>query len=182
MLRHTTYFGLMRHICSTNTWILSIVWSPSYINQINQLESVQRRFTKLIPICSHLSYAERLKVLNLQSLEHRRLIADLIMCFNIIHENNCLNMPHFFSPNLNTFTRGHPLRVNIPLAKLNTRRHFFAHRVAPIWNSLSNDLALAPSVATFKRLLQKTDLSKFLNFPTVYWKSIELLVKRKQII
>ena len=37
----------------------STVWSPSYINQINQIESVQRRFTKLIPICSHLSYAER---------------------------------------------------------------------------------------------------------------------------
>ena len=67
-----------------------IVCSPSYINQINQIESVQRRYTKLIPICSHL-YAERLKVLNLQSLEHRRLIADLILCFNIIHENNRLN-------------------------------------------------------------------------------------------
>ena len=31
------------------------------------------------------AYIERLTLLNLQSLEHRCLIHDLILCFNIIH-------------------------------------------------------------------------------------------------
>ena len=55
-------------------------WSPSYIHQINLLESVQRSFTRRIPGCSHLSYIDRLAFLKLQTLEQRRLIADLIMC------------------------------------------------------------------------------------------------------
>ena len=31
-------------------------WSPTYIRQINLLESVQRNFTRRIPGCSHMSY------------------------------------------------------------------------------------------------------------------------------
>ena len=51
----------------------STAWSPSYIYLINLLESVQRSFTKRIPGCSHLSYPERLSLLNLHTLEQRRL-------------------------------------------------------------------------------------------------------------
>jgi len=48
-------------------------------------ERVQRRFTKRIPSVSHLSYADRLKTLGLDSLEYRRLKYDLIMMFKIVH-------------------------------------------------------------------------------------------------
>ena len=53
-------------------------------------------FTKRIPGCHTLLYAERLALLKLQSLEHRRLISDLVMCFNIVHNNNCLNFNDLF--------------------------------------------------------------------------------------
>ena len=75
----------------------STTWSPSYITLINQIESVQRHFTKLIPQCRHLPYADRLATLGIQSLEHRRLISDLTMCYNIIHHNNSLNQQTFFN-------------------------------------------------------------------------------------
>ena len=55
---------------------VSTVWSPSEIALIDALESVQRRFTKRLPGFSNMSYADRLITLNLQSLEHRRLIND----------------------------------------------------------------------------------------------------------
>ena len=60
----------------------STTWSPTYIRQINLIESVQRNFTRRIPGCSHMSYPQRLAFLNLQTLEHRRLIADLVKCFD----------------------------------------------------------------------------------------------------
>ena len=57
------------------------VWNPSQINLINTLEAVQRKFTKRIPGLSDIACSERLKILNLQSLEHRRLQFDLVTCF-----------------------------------------------------------------------------------------------------
>ena len=46
----------------------STTWSPTYIHQISLIESVQRGFTRRIPGCAHLSYQERLTVLNLHNL------------------------------------------------------------------------------------------------------------------
>ena len=63
---------------------------------INQPESVQRSFTKRLPQCQRLSYFERLNKLQLQSLEHRRLIFDLIMCYNIMSSNSCIDKDDCF--------------------------------------------------------------------------------------
>ena len=53
-------------------------WNPSLIKDIELLEQVQHRATKLIPEIAHLSYHERLKYLNLTTLELRRHRGDLI--------------------------------------------------------------------------------------------------------
>jgi len=55
------------------------------VYNITKIESVQRRFTKRIPSVSHLSYSEQLEFLGLESLEYRRLIADLTMLYKIVH-------------------------------------------------------------------------------------------------
>ena len=48
------------------------IWSPWQKRVIDLLESVQRRFTKLIKNIGHLTYEERLKFLGLPTLENRR--------------------------------------------------------------------------------------------------------------
>ena len=144
----------------------STTWSPSYISQITQIESIQRHFTKIINGCQHLSYPDRLTFLKLESLEHRRLIADLIMCFNIIRGHSCIDSSTFFTHTHYKASRGHPFRLSIPLSKHNTRRHFFSNRIITIWNSLPTELVLAHSTNSFKYHLKKFDLSKFLVFPT----------------
>ena len=103
--------------------------APSQIYLINTIESVQKQFTKRFPGLKNLTYEERLKLLGLQSLEHRRLIFDLVLCYNIIHGHSAIPLDQMFSLNKNTTLRGHPLKITQPLPKNNTVKSFFAYRV-----------------------------------------------------
>ena len=64
---------------------------------INSLESVQRGFTKSLNDLHYTLYADRLSTLKLQSLEHRRLINNLVMCYNIIYNRTALIFEKYFS-------------------------------------------------------------------------------------
>ena len=48
-------------------------WSPHYRKDVNALEGVQRRFTRMLPRMEHLSYEERLDTFGLFLLKQRRL-------------------------------------------------------------------------------------------------------------
>ena len=61
------------------------VWKPYLKKDIKLLEDVQRRMTKLVPNLKHKSYEERLKVLNLMTVEKRHLRQDMITMYKIIH-------------------------------------------------------------------------------------------------
>ena len=112
-----------------------------------------------------MSYPQRLAFLNLQTLELRRLIADLIMCFNVVKGKNCMDRSKFFSFTALKSSRGHPYKLSVPLAKLNTRKFFFSNRVILAWNALPADVVVVQSTSAFKHRVRKIDLSKFLIFP-----------------
>ncbi len=62
------------------------VWNPFYRKDINLLESVQRRFTaRLCKLCNiqYDTYQDRLIILNLDTLEHRRKVFDLILMYKV---------------------------------------------------------------------------------------------------
>ena len=77
----------------------SVVWSPYTQQNIDMIEHAQRRATRLI-LKSDIDYASRVKKLNLQTLEQRRFIADVIFLYKAL--NGYLNVDlsknsHFYS-------------------------------------------------------------------------------------
>ena len=50
----------------------AVVWSPYKKKDIQKIERIQRAATKLVPSLRDLSYGERLRRLNLPTLEERR--------------------------------------------------------------------------------------------------------------
>ena len=145
----------------------SSIWAHSLITQIMALEATQKRFTKRLPNLNTLTYSDRLTTLNLQSLEHRRLIIDLILCYKIIHKNTSISFSDFFKFPYKISPRSHSLHLSIPRLKSNTHKSSFAYRIVSTWNSLPENIVTAPSSKHFKKLIEKFDLSKFLIYPCI---------------
>ena len=62
-----------------------VLWHPQFKWDIYLLEKVQHRATKLVPQMRHLNYTDRLKAMDLPSLEYRRLRGDAIETYKYIH-------------------------------------------------------------------------------------------------
>ena len=74
-------------------------WSPYLRKDIDMLEKIQRRATKLIPGLRDLRYEERLKECGLTTLETRRLRGDQIEVFKILNGYENIDYNIFFEIN-----------------------------------------------------------------------------------
>ena len=129
-------------------------WRPHLQKDIDLIEGVQRRATKMIPNLKNKSYEERLNILNLTTLETRRLRGDLIEVFKICKGFDSLE-PSLFFKFSTAPTRGHMLKLVKPRCHLDVRKFSFAHRVVDIWNSLDNSIIACNSINGFKNRIDK---------------------------
>ena len=74
------YKTLVRPIIEYN----NVLWGPFYVLDNQKTERVQRKATRIIPSISHLSYYDRLRHLNLPSLQHCQRRGDLIYLYQIL--------------------------------------------------------------------------------------------------
>ena len=72
------------------------VWSPYLRKDIECIEKVQRRATKLVRGLKYKSYEQRLALLQTTSLESRRIRGDLIQVFRIMNGFDDVNKDDFF--------------------------------------------------------------------------------------
>ena len=139
----------------------SIVWSPYLLGDIDALERVQRVFTRRIPGMSNYSYLDRLNILNLESLEERRIFFDLVMVYKILHNLVEINSNSFFTLANNSKIRGHSLRLKVNFCRLDIYKYYFTNRIIIIWNSLSEHIVNSSSLPIFKKRLKEINISKF---------------------
>ncbi len=132
------------------------VWSPHSFQLIDQIESVQRRFTKQLPGLANVSYSQRLSILKIDSLQLRRIVFDLVVLYKIIYGLIVLYAADFITyHNLNT--RGHTLKLLKIRSNSNLCLYSFPNRIISLWISLSSDTVYATSVNSFKARLLSTD-------------------------
>jgi len=73
----------------------SQAWSPHLVTDINQLEAVQKRFTKRLNGMESMDYPSRLKALTIDSLQMRRVLADLIFTYKVLFVLNDMTSSEF---------------------------------------------------------------------------------------
>lgn len=111
--------------------------------------------TKMIPRLRNKSYEERLKELNLFSLEKRRVRGDLITLFKIFNGFTNMNIEKYLSVDRSNVTRNNGFKIVGKRFKTNEAKHFFFNRVVNIWNRLPSNVVDSGTIETFKVRLDK---------------------------
>ena len=104
-------------------------WRPYRKKDIDKLERIQRRATKMIPELRDLSYESRLLQCGLTILETRRLRGDQIEVFKIVNGYEDVDRNIFFKLKEGSRTRGHKAALVKEQCRLDMRKYSFSHRV-----------------------------------------------------
>ena len=108
-------------------------WCPYLCRDIDKLEKVQRKATKLLPNLTHLSNPDRLKNLGLYSLYYQHICGDLILTYiNII-----------IKIDINTFSQ---LKLYKPPVKHLERQKFLTNRIINEWINLPECVILSATL------------------------------------
>ena len=79
-----TFILLYKALVRPHVEYANSVWSPYKKGDIEAIEKIQKRATKLVISIRKLPYKERLQPLNLYTLKYRKLRGDMIEVFKIL--------------------------------------------------------------------------------------------------
>lgn len=144
----------VRPLLESNTEI----WNPTLSGLTRALESVQRTFTRRLLSRAgtpHLPYTERLRILNLQSLELRRATKDLTFLYKAINSTVDFDSSALFrfGPSHRTLRGGNSKKIALPFRIYGIKRSSCASRMISVWNSLPNEIIFSFSSFIFNKKL-----------------------------
>lgn len=129
-------------------------WRPHLRKDIELIEKTQRRATKMIKGMGNKTYEDRLKLLQMTTLETRRVRGDLIEVFKIIKGFEQVDKIKFFVA-ADGNTRGHDQKLVKGRCRLNCRFFSFSNRIINVWNGLPGDVVACNTIEGFKNRLDK---------------------------
>ncbi|GAB0176015.1 hypothetical protein GRJ2_000066700 [Grus japonensis] len=128
------------------------LWGPQYRRDMELLERVQRRATKLIRGLEHLCYEDRLRVGVVQPGEEKALgtpYSSLPVSKGAYRKDG----EGLFMRECSDRTRGNGFKLKEGRFRLDVRKKFFTVRVVRHWNRLPREVVDAPSLEVFKARL-----------------------------
>ena len=147
------YVMLYKTMVRSKLEYANVVWSPVLERDRDSLERVQKRFTKSITKYKDLVYSDRLKCLDLPTLEYRRIRGDLLQAHKIVTEQDKIKPIFCFGDN--SRTRGHDFKMKTRLNYTRVRRNFFSNRIVNHWNKLPQQAVEAKSINVMKNQIDK---------------------------
>jgi ribonuclease P/MRP protein subunit RPP40 len=117
------------------------------------MERVQRVATRRLVGMKGLNYENRLKALQLYSLERRRLRGDLIEVFKIVMGFSGIKAGELFTLRGQSALRGHPWIIVKNRADTSIRAQSFTQRVINAWNKLPLSVVSVSTPVAFKHRL-----------------------------
>ncbi len=125
--------------------------STPYLRQdIILIEKLQRLATRMVKGLRDLSYENRLRRLNLFSIERRLLRGDLILAYNVFQGRLDVPLEEFFEA---PTERRHDFQLRHRRFHRARRGAAFSVRLPPKWNALPLEVVTAPTLDLFKRMM-----------------------------
>ena len=125
------------------------------------LERVPHRFTRMIKEVCDKDYLDRLKMLNLLTLEKWRNRADLIELFMIYKGFTTVHFESLFTLDCNNKgTHSHLAKLSKSGCQKDVRKYFFSQRVINRWNALDGETVSSSSINVFKNRSNKIRMTR----------------------
>ena len=130
----------------------NVIWHPFLQKDIQMIEKVQHRATRMVPGLAKQRYEDRLKQMNLPSLAYRRLRGDVIEVYKYLHGIYNVDCTQILPchKTAGPVTRGHSKKLEKRDCRGRLRANVLGYRIVNLWNSLPENVVSAESVNCLK--------------------------------
>ena len=133
----------------------SAILVPHLRRDIDKMEKIQRRATKMIPEIRKHSYHQRIPDLDFISLVQRRLRGQLIEVFKYLNRLTTASARWLFDYDLNDGTRNNGAKFIVKHFNTSVAQHLYPIKITTTWNALPNEVVTSRTVNSFKISLDK---------------------------
>ncbi len=127
-----------------------MVWSPHKKKEIIRLERMQRIATKLVPEILNMTYEDRLREMELPTLEQRREGAHMITLYKLVNKIDKIDKDDLLLPARSQGLRGLGRKLRKGNCLRDLKKYSFSQRSVDTWNKLRQEVVEVRNVHQMK--------------------------------